>query len=52
MNVYDTESPKTCGGYLVCQRYFVTTATCVTKDDGDGDGNYTVVNDNSVSIKG
>lgn len=48
VNVYDPESPKTCGGYLVCQRYFVTTATCVTKDTDDG--NATEVDPNKVLV--
>lgn len=48
VNVYDPRSPKTCGGYLVCQRYFVTTATCVTIDEGDG--NFTVVDSYRVSV--
>lgn len=35
VNVYDSASPKTCGGYLVCRRYFVTTASCVTMVNAD-----------------
>lgn len=48
VNVYDPDSPKTCGGYLVCQRYFVTTATCVTIDTDDG--NATEVDSNKVLV--
>ena len=46
LNVYDKASPKTCGGYLVCRRYFVTAASCVTMVTDDG--NVTTVDKTKV----
>lgn len=48
VNVYDKASPKACGGYLVCQRYFATTATCVTMMTDDG--NITAVDKTKILI--